>query len=109
GSTRRRRRTQPRTRRSGRTSAGTRCRTGWPTSRRGWPSCEKQKQSWKPKRKQGGGAKRISGRRKSHPQGPIQRAAAALQAERATLGEIGHRLDRKVSKGRQSNDILSRL
>jgi hypothetical protein len=38
------------------------------------------------------GAERISGRRKSDPEGPVERAAA----ERATLAEIGHRLGRKV-------------
>jgi hypothetical protein len=37
----------------------------------------------------------ISGRRKSHPESQVERAAKAL-AERATLGEIGHRFGRKV-------------
>jgi hypothetical protein len=40
------------------------------------------------------GADRISGRGKSHPEGPGRLKLS--DAERATLGEIGHRLGRKV-------------
>jgi len=40
------------------------------------------------------GAERISGRRKSDPEGPVERKLS--DAERATLAEIGHRLGRKV-------------
>src|ERR1700731_3625586 len=50
GSSRRRQRTPPRTRRSGSTGAATRCRTGWPTSRRGWPRFEKPRPSWRRRR-----------------------------------------------------------
>src|SRR6202048_419342 len=51
GSRRRRRRTPRRTRRSGPTGAATRCRTGWPTSKRGWPRFAKPRQNWRPRRK----------------------------------------------------------
>jgi hypothetical protein len=42
------------------------------------------------------GAERLSGRRKSYPQGPVEGPLKLTDAERATLGEIGHRLGRKV-------------
>src|SRR5262245_22984951 len=42
------------------------------------------------------GAERISGRRKPHPEGPLKGRLKLSDAARATLGEIGHRLGRKV-------------
>ena len=42
------------------------------------------------------GADRISGRGKSHPEGPVEGRLKLSDADRATLGEIGHRLGRKV-------------
>ena len=48
------------------------------------------------RRPRAAGAERISGRRKSHPEGAVERSTEALGCERATLGEIGHRLGRKV-------------
>jgi integrase len=36
---------------SGPTGAATRCRTGWPTSKRGWPRFAKPRQNWRPRRK----------------------------------------------------------
>src|SRR5262245_55295560 len=44
----------------------------------------------------GNSAERISGRRKPHPEGPAERRLKLSDAERATLGEIGHRLGRKA-------------
>src|SRR5438309_4077439 len=43
----------------------------------------------------GAGAERVFGRRKPHPEGPVERLKLS-DAERAALGEIGHRLGRKV-------------
>ena len=42
------------------------------------------------------GAERISGRRKSDPEGPVEGRLKLSDAERAKLGEIGHRLGRQV-------------
>ena len=42
------------------------------------------------------GAKRIFGRRKPHPEGQLKGRLKLSDIERATLGEIGHRLGRKV-------------
>jgi hypothetical protein len=42
------------------------------------------------------GPKRISGRRKPYPESSTDGSTEASDAERATLGEIGHRLGRKV-------------
>jgi hypothetical protein len=38
---------------------------------------------------------RMSGHRKPHPERPAERPTDALGRQRATLGEIGHRLGRK--------------
>src|SRR5450631_1639854 len=42
------------------------------------------------------GAERISGRGKPHPEEPVEWAIEALDAERAMLGKIGHRLGRQA-------------
>src|SRR6516164_1412844 len=57
--------TPRRTRRSGRTSAATNCRTGWPTSMRAWSGFERQRPNWKPRRKPRCRPSRPHGRRRT--------------------------------------------
>src|ERR1700731_1384339 len=54
---------------SGPTGAATRCRTGWPTSKRGWPRFAKPRQNWRPRRKPRRRPSSPRGRRltRSHP------------------------------------------